>query len=71
MPKVYKHPISGYLYSLNDSGLVEVVDPATDRRGVFDDKGTWFEGELRDVDFQILGWVGRHPEARRLRDSEA
>jgi hypothetical protein len=27
MAKVYKHPISGYIYSVNEVGLVEVHDP--------------------------------------------
>jgi hypothetical protein len=71
MAKVYNHPISGFVYSLNEVGLVRVDDPATGRHGVFDDKGTWHEGELRDVDFQILGWVGRTPEARSLREAHS
>ena len=29
MAKVYKHPISGYTYSVNEVGLVRVDDPTT------------------------------------------
>jgi hypothetical protein len=71
MAKVYNHPISGYVYSVNEVGLVRVEDPATGLFGVFDDKGVWYEGEIRDVDFQILGWVGRTPEARALREANS
>jgi hypothetical protein len=71
MAKVYNHPISGYVYAVNEVGLVRVDDPKTGRYGVFDDKGVWHEGEIRDVDFQILGWVGRTPEARALREAHS
>ena len=47
MAKVYKHPISGCVYSVNEVGLVRVDDPATGRYGVFDDNGMWSEGEMR------------------------
>lgn len=69
MAKAYNHPITGYVYSVNEVGLVDVRDPKTGAYGVFDDHGNWFEGEIRDVDFQILGWVGRTPEARSLREA--
>lgn len=71
MVKVYNHPISGYVYSINEVGLVRVEDPKTGRYGVFDDKGIWYEGELIDPDFQILGWVGRNPEARARREAHS
>jgi hypothetical protein len=71
MAKVYKHPISGFVYSVNEVGLVRVDDPATGRYGVFDDNGVWSEGEIIDVDRQAAGWVGRTPEARALRESSS
>ncbi len=71
MAKVYNHPISGYVYTVNEVGLVRVDDPKTGSFGVFDDKGVWFEGDMRDVDYQILGWVGRTPEARALREANS
>ena len=69
MSKVYKHPISGYVYSVNEVGLVKVDDHATGRVGIFDDNGVWHEGEKLDVDLQATGWVGRTPEARALREA--
>lgn len=71
MAKVYKHPISKYVYSVNEVGLVRVDDPATGRYGVFDDDGNWYEGEIIDVDRQAAGWVGRTPEARALREANS
>lgn len=71
MAKVFTHPISGCVYTLNEVGLVRIDDPSTGEYGVFDDKGIWYDGPLRDVDFQILGWVGRTPEARALREANA
>ena len=71
MAKVYHHPITGLIYSVNEVGLVDVRDPKTGAYGVFDDKGVWFEGEIRDVDFQVLGWVGRIPAARALREENS
>lgn len=71
MAKAYNHPITGLVYSVNEVGLVDVRDPKTNAYGVFDDNGVWFEGEIRDVDFQALGWVGRTPEARALREANS
>ena len=48
MAKVYKHPISGCIYSVTDVGLVRVDDPATGRYGIFDDNGVWFEAGSPD-----------------------
>jgi hypothetical protein len=65
-----KHPITGLLYAVDVTGLVRVTDPESDRFGLFDSDAVWFEGEIRDVDLQIIGWMGRTPEARR-RQQEA
>jgi hypothetical protein len=46
-----------------------VSDPATGLYGVFDSTGRWYEGEIRDADMQALGWVGRSPEARAIREA--
>ena len=62
-----KHPITGFLYAVDTTGLVRVTDPGSDRFGLFDSDAVWFEGEIRDVDLQIIGWMGRTPEARRRR----
>ena len=69
MAKEYRHPISGCIYTVNAEGMVHVLDPATGKFGVFDSNGNWFEGELRDVDLQAAGWVGRSPEARAIREA--
>ena len=71
MAKLYKHPISGFHYTVNEVGLVRVEDPETGRYGIFDDNGVWFEGEIIDVDLQAAGWVGRTPEARALREANS
>ena len=71
MAKTYRHPITKFIYSVNEVGLVRVEDPATGRYGVFDDNGVWFEGEIIDVDLQAAGWVGRTPEARALREASS
>jgi len=62
-----KHPITGLLYEIDESGLVRVSDTDDGRFGLFDSDAVWFEGEIRDVDLQIVGWLGRLPEARRRR----
>jgi hypothetical protein len=63
-----RHPLNGMLYAIDPpTGLVRVSDPDSERYGLFDSDGVWYEGEIRDVDLQIAGWVGRTPEARRLR----
>jgi hypothetical protein len=53
------HPLTKQVYRLTPEGLVEVYDPATGRRGLFDEHGRWQSGELRHADMQVAGWVGR------------
>jgi len=60
-----KHPLTGLLYEVDETGLVRVSDPESDRYGLFNSDAVWFEGEIRDVDLQIVGWMGRTPEAKR------
>ncbi len=57
------HPISKQVYTLTDNGLVEVYDPTTGQRGLFDSDARWQSGEIRHADLQVAGWVGRR--ARR------
>lgn len=71
MAKEYRHPISGCIYTVNPEGLVNVHDPRTGQFGVFDSNGVWVEGEIREADLQALGWVGRSPEARAIREAGA
>ena len=60
-----KHPITGFSYEVDASGLVRVSDPESDHYGLFTSDAVWVEGEIRDVDLQVVGWIGRTPEAKR------
>lgn len=53
------HPVTRQVYTLTADGLVEVYDPATGLRGVFDEQGRYRSGDLRHADYQLAGWVGR------------
>ncbi|MBE4733373.1 MULTISPECIES: hypothetical protein [Streptomyces] len=59
MSKQVIHPLTGHVYRLTEDGLVEVTDPKTGARGVFDFQARWQSGELRHADLQMAGWVGR------------
>ena len=50
------HPFSGALYEQDGEGRILVTDG--DRTGTFTIKGRWVEGELRECDPQLCGWVG-------------
>jgi hypothetical protein len=52
-------PISKYVYTATDEGLVEVLDPATGQSGLFDENAVWQSGELRYANRQLAGWIGR------------
>lgn len=53
------HPLTRQVYSLTAEGLVEVFDPQTGQKGLFDAGGNWQSGDVRHADLQIAGWVGR------------
>jgi len=53
------HPVTGHVYATTADGLVEVTDPATGRRGLFDENAVWQSGELTYADRHLAGWVGR------------
>ena len=65
MPKQFVHPVTKQVYQLTEDGLVEVYDPATGRRGIFDEHARWISGELRYADIQAAGWVGRLSKVRK------
>jgi hypothetical protein len=70
--KEFVHPVSKHVYTLTDDGLVEVRDPETGRRGLFDEQARWISGELRYADVQATGWVGRLARIRpRTRPADA
>ena len=50
------HPFSRALYEQDGEGHVRVTDG--DRVGLFTTTGKWIEGELRECDPQLCGWVG-------------
>lgn len=60
------HPLTKQVYRLTEEGLVEVYDPATEERGLFDHHGEWQSGTIRHADIQIAGWVGRLAQRRPL-----
>ena len=61
-----RHAFTGYTYELVGDGQVRVVDPATDREGLFDEKGRWQEGELTYADLHMCGAVGGRKAASQL-----
>lgn len=65
MAKEFVHPVSKYVYTLTEDGLVEVRDPETGLFGLFDENARWISGELRYADAQATGWVGRLARVRR------
>jgi hypothetical protein len=50
-----RHPFSGWLYEQDGAGNILVTDG--DREGRFRPDGSWIEGELRECDPQLCGWV--------------
>ena len=50
------HPFTKALYEQDGEGHIRVSDG--DRWGIFSTKGEWIEGDLRECDPQLCGWVG-------------
>lgn len=51
-----RHPFTGALYERGDKeGTIVVTDG--DRRGVFASDGRWIEGDIREADVHLCGWV--------------
>ncbi len=53
--RTIKHPLSGALYDLTADGAIEVTKNG--ERGLFDDRGIWLEGELRQADPHLCLWI--------------
>ncbi|GAA2491855.1 transposase [Streptomyces longisporus] len=70
MSKQVIHPLTGQVYRLTEDGLVEVTDPKTGARGVFDFQARWQSGKLRHADLQMAGWVGRLAQRRTAHPQE-
>jgi len=61
------HPYSRAYYVNDGHGRVEVTT-VDGRHGLFTGDGRWLEGELRDADPQLCGWIGGiRIENQRLR----
>ncbi len=52
---IIRHAFGDVAYSLTDEGLV-LVDDGT-HKGLFDSRGVWVSGELRQADPQMCVWV--------------
>ena len=52
-----KHPFGRALYEQDGNGNVRVTD-VDGRTGLFTQEGRWLEGELRESDPHMCGWVG-------------
>lgn len=63
-------PLKGHVYTGTDEGLVEVLDPETGQRGIFEESGKWVSGELTYANRQLTGWVGRAVRDRRVTPEE-
>ena len=62
-----EHPFSGAVYAALGDGRVEVSKG--ERRGIFDMRGEWLEGDLRSADPELIRWVGSNgwtPNSRHL-----
>ncbi len=51
------HPFTKARYERNDDGTVTVTSSGGSS-GVFERRGKWISGELRECDAQVCGWVG-------------
>jgi hypothetical protein len=50
-----RHPFTNALYERDGDGNVLVADG--DRSGRFTKEGRWIDGELRECDPQLCGWI--------------
>lgn len=50
-----RHPFSRELYERDEDG--NVIVHAGDKWGKFARNGRWIEGEVRECDPQLVGWV--------------
>lgn len=50
-----RHPFTHALYERHGDDEIKVTDG--DRSGIFTSEGRWLDGELRECDPQLCGWV--------------
>jgi len=53
--RTIRHPLSGALYDLTDSGDIQVSKDG--RTGLFTSHGKWIEGEIRQADPHLCLWI--------------
>ena len=61
---VLKHALTGAVFTLLDTGLIEVNDDG--KTGIFHPDGRHESGELKHADLHMLGWLG----GRQLADDQ-
>tara|TARA_A100001037_G_C14880033_1_gene513519 strand:- start:205 stop:432 length:228 start_codon:yes stop_codon:yes gene_type:complete len=59
MKPAIKHPFGGVIYQLESDGTVNVSDG--NRSGIFDSRGVWISGDLREADPQMCVWICNQP----------
>jgi len=58
-----RHPFTGALYICTAEGNIRVEDEG--KSGLFHSDGRWIEGEIREADPQLCGWVAGDRVVRR------
>ena len=66
--KGIRHPLTKALYERDGGGRVVVT--ADERSGTFHPDGRWIDGDLRECDPQLAGWVAG-PQIAHHRIAEA
>ena len=52
-----RHPLSGALYDLEDTGAIRVTG-RDDKTGFFRTDGTYIQGDVYFADPHLCGWIG-------------
>jgi hypothetical protein len=66
--RTIKHPLSGAVYDLDVDGTIQVVAP-DGRRGVFDARGVWISGDVKQADPHLCLWIGGKELPSRVRQA--
>ncbi|MGO9607816.1 MAG: hypothetical protein ACLQAT_31190 [Candidatus Binataceae bacterium] len=61
-----RHPLSGALYDLEESGAIRVTGH-DGRTGLFRKDGTYINGDLYFADPHLCGWIGGRDASSRYR----
>jgi hypothetical protein len=68
--RTIQHPLSGATYDLQGDGNVR-VESRDGRVGVFDARGTWLGGELRQADPHLCLWIAGRDLPNRFQQAAA